>query len=383
MPQPLSNPDLRRRNLSLLLDTLLRSGEATRKQIEIDSGLSKATVSRLVDELIDQGLVESGPTKGDMQGRGRRPDSLAIPASLGQVVGISFGVRRTVVRANDLANRDLFQGTEATPQLSSAAEAIAWLCERITEARSHSDAPLRCIAIAVPARVVDGEVVHPPLWMSILESHPIAAALSEIFNTEVVLDSDANMALAGLIAQEIVPATESQLLLNMGTVLTVAWRRRDGSFAQGRSDAFGNFSLVPFHWEGDDSTLGAMLSTYGLERFCEQTGVPLSGLPDLWEQPDTSNESARLAFVEALINTLRIICITLDPPTLLLVGRLMPLVESVMPEVTARLGAEISELPKILSLPLFGTSHSPAHGAVHIALTQVQTRLRDQLLLGS
>lgn len=380
MPQPLSNPDLRRRNLSLLLETLLRSGEATRKQIEIDSGLSKATVSRLVDELIDQGLVESGPTKGDMQGRGRRPDSLAIPASLGQVVGISFGVRRTVVRANDLANRDLFQGTEATPQLSSAAEAIAWLSSRISEARSQSDAPLRCIAIAVPARVVDGEIVHPPLWMSILESHSIATELSRVFDTEVIIDSDANMALAGLIAQEIVPAAESQLLLNMGTVLTVAWRRRDGSFAQGRSDAFGNFSLVPFHSAGGDSTLGAMLSTYGLERFCEQTGVPIDGLPDLWEQPDASNESARLAFIEALVNTLRIICITVDPPTLLLVGRLMPLVESVMPEVIARLGAEISELPRILSLPLFGTSHSPAHGAVHIALGHVQTRLRDQLL---
>lgn len=380
MPQPLSNPDLRRRNLSLLLDTLLRSGDATRKQIEQESGLSKATVSRLVDELIDQGLIESGPTRGEMQGRGRRPDSIAIPAHLGQVIGISFGVRRTVVRANDLAGRDLFQGTEATPQLAHADEAINWLCERIYEARSRSEAPLRCIAIAVPARVVDGEIVHPPLWMSILESHSIATALSRVFKTEVLIDSDANMALAGLIAQETVPASESQLLLNMGTVMTVAWRRRDGSFAEGRSDAFGNFSLVPFHSTAGDSTLGAMLSTHGLEQFCTQTGVPLAALPDLWERPDDSTQLARTAFTEALISTLRIICVTLDPPTLLLVGRLMPLVELVLPNVIARLSEEISELPKILSLPLFGTSHSPAHGAVHIALGRVQAELRNQLL---
>src|SRR5690606_22253750 len=116
-----------------------------------------------------------------------------------------------------------------TPQWESAEQAISWLCERVAEARRHSDAPLRCVAIAVPAHVVDGEIVHPPLSMSVLESHALAAELSEALDTEVVLDSDANMALSGLIAEGVIGEHEAPFLLNMGTVLTVASRRADGS----------------------------------------------------------------------------------------------------------------------------------------------------------
>ncbi len=382
MPQPLSHPDLRRRNLSLLLGTLLRSGDTTRKQIEQDSGLSKATVSRLVDELIELGLVERAPATNEPQGRGRRPDSLSVPVGLGQVIGITFGVRRTVVLATDLACRGFYHEAVPTPQWESAEQAIAWLCERVAEARRHSDAPLRCVAIAVPARVVDGEIVHPPLSMSVLESHALAAELSEALDTEVVLDSDANMALSGLIAEGVIGEHEAPFLLNMGTVLTVASRRADGSTVRGHTDSFGNFSLIPFHWETGDSTLGSMLSTHGLEQYCERLGYELEQLPDLWERPEPRTEPVRRAFTEAVLNALRIVCITADPPLVLLVGRLMPLVDLVLPQVLERLGAEISELPRVLSLPLFGTSHSPAHGAVHIALDRVHAQLREQLLRG-
>lgn len=383
MPQPLSNPDLRRRNLVLLLETLLQSGDSTRKRAEQLSGLSKATVSRLVDELIDLGLVESTPATDEALGRGRRPDYLSVPARLGQVIGISFGVRRTVVRANDLANRSLFHMTEATPEFASAKDVIAWLSEQIAAAQSHSTAPLRSIVIAVPARVVDGEISHPPLWMSVLESQPITARLTEIFRVRVALESDANMALAGLVAQGTAPQNEGQLLLNMGTVLTVACRRSDGSFVLGRSDAYGDFSLLPYHSAAGNSTLGAMLSTYGLERYCAQLGLGLSTLPELWEQDVRAHDIARTAFADALAQALRVLCVTIDPPLLLLVGRLTPLVERVLPEVIARLEREFSGLPTILSLPLFGTSYSPAHGAVHTALGHARAQLHDQLLRGS
>ncbi len=382
MPQPLSHPDLRRRNLALLLGTLLRSGAATRKQIEEDSGLSKATVSRLVDELIEQEIVESAPAANGVPGRGRRPEQVALAPSLGKVIGVGFGLRRTVIVTTDLAHRDPQQVSYSTPEWSDPDEAIAWLAEKILSTRTRDGSPLRHVTVAVPTRVVGGEMPHPPLSMSALAGHAFAQRLQEQIGANVTVDSDANMALTALIAGGTLSDTGVPLLLNMGTVLTVSNRRLDGSFVQGRTDAFGDFTLIPARFGQIDSTLGAMLSTNGLSQFSTEAGITISHVSELWEHPSPANQTVRDAFTQALLSVLRIICVTSDPPTVLLVGRLMPLVSLVLPAVIEQLANEVADPPEIIALPLYGTTHSPAHGAIEVALSRVHGELCDRLTRG-
>lgn len=51
--------DVRRRNLSLVLDSIARTGDAkpSRAQLAAGTGLTKAAVSSLVADLVESGLV--------------------------------------------------------------------------------------------------------------------------------------------------------------------------------------------------------------------------------------------------------------------------------------------------------------------------------------
>jgi predicted NBD/HSP70 family sugar kinase len=69
-PSPGRVGDVRRQNLALILTGLLSNGQATRAQLAAESGLTKASVSSLVADLIDAGLVqESSVTRDGERGR--------------------------------------------------------------------------------------------------------------------------------------------------------------------------------------------------------------------------------------------------------------------------------------------------------------------------
>lgn len=385
-------PSERSRNLACVFGAALRLGTVTRSELITATGLSKATVARMVDELTSLDLLTATPQAGEPQGRGRRPAALAVSGNLGQVIGVSFGVRRVVVLSTDLAGHELFHKTHDTPAWETLPEAVSWLESIIAQARDRSGtAPLRRVVVAVPARIVNGaEISHPPLSMSPLEGAAFAAALAHRLDTEVALDSDANTALTGLLAEGLIPEAESSVLLNMGTALTVSQRRVDGSTAQGRSSAFGDLSLIPFHTPAGDSTLGDLLSRHGLERYCVQRGVPPEELSRLLAAPDPSAAPAspemstiQAVFLEAVLMALRIIVVTIDPQLVILAGRLFPLVERILPELLRRVAEELDDPPRIQSAALHGTTHSTAHGAARIALTHVQRALCEQVGSGA
>src|SRR5215831_20731762 len=70
IPQRAGHNDIRRNNLELVLRHLAAVGPDTRAGIAARAGLTRATVSRLVADLIELGLVrESGRDPGGRAGR--------------------------------------------------------------------------------------------------------------------------------------------------------------------------------------------------------------------------------------------------------------------------------------------------------------------------
>lgn|GEM_PF-3298227 len=363
----------RSRNLASVFEALLSHEVATRGDLVASSALSKATVSRLVDDLLAQGLVEPADRAPQSSKRGRRPEALAVPRALGHVIGVSLGLQSTGVLATDVVGHELAWSSEATPVWDSRDDAVAWLAARIAAISQASGSPLRELAVAVPSRVLRGiEISRPPLSFAPLAGSAFAHELASAVGAPVTFDSDANMALAGLTMEGVVSETAGPVLLNMSTVLTIAMRRRDGSTARGFSSAFGDFSLLPFHDPAADSTLGALLSTHGLEAYASVRGVDLGHVDELWTRLDPRADGIRSTFAAALVAAIRVVAVMADPPVLVLAGRLVPLVELLLPVVTAQLSEQLTEPPELVIADPSTRGHSISAGAALIARGAVQ-----------
>ena len=97
--------DLRRHNRSVLLSSLYLGEPQSRQDLGRSSGLSQGTVSNVVGELIDEGLVvEAGLVDSD----GGRPRTLLrVNPGYTHVVGVDVGETGTRVEVFDLAMRPL------------------------------------------------------------------------------------------------------------------------------------------------------------------------------------------------------------------------------------------------------------------------------------
>lgn len=92
--------DLRRANRSVLLRRLYFDGPLSRQDLARETGLSPASVSNVVGELIGAGLVaEAGSVESD---GGRPRVLLKTAAGYGHLVGVDVGERRVTVELFDL-----------------------------------------------------------------------------------------------------------------------------------------------------------------------------------------------------------------------------------------------------------------------------------------
>jgi len=93
--------DLRRDNRSVLLSALYFDGESTRQQLSAATGLSPASVSNVMRELLDERVVVE---VGSIDSDGGRPRVLLrVNPEYGYVIGVDVGETRVQVELFDLA----------------------------------------------------------------------------------------------------------------------------------------------------------------------------------------------------------------------------------------------------------------------------------------
>jgi predicted NBD/HSP70 family sugar kinase len=114
--------DVRRANRASLLTDLFHGGRQSRQQLGDTTALSQASVSNLVGEMIDEGLVEEAGLVGSDGGRPRA--LLRVAPDYGYVVGADVGETRVLVELYDLAMSRLgvaqYAVTDNTPQVVAA-----------------------------------------------------------------------------------------------------------------------------------------------------------------------------------------------------------------------------------------------------------------------
>jgi predicted NBD/HSP70 family sugar kinase len=204
IPSGSGHGDIRRNNLEVVLRHLSLVGPDSRAGIAARAGLTRSTISRLVGDLIDLGLVrETGSHRA--QGIGRPATWLELDGRHVLAVGAEINVDYLAVLVTDLAGRDVYEqriaydATAAGPDRSITA--LATLCRQalreLAGPRPRRPAIIAGLTAAVPglidapARVV---TLAPNLrWSGV----PAAERLHELLQlgpAPVSVGNDASLA---------------------------------------------------------------------------------------------------------------------------------------------------------------------------------------------
>jgi predicted NBD/HSP70 family sugar kinase len=370
------NPTSRDYNKASVLDVVLSRAPLTRNELIELTGLSKATVSRAVEELRADGFVVDGRV-GEGTGRGRRSTYLDVPATTGHVVGISFGVQSTCVLVADLRGREVQHVLVPTVDHQEVRKAAAWLVDLMAEASESAEGPLRQLVVAVPGRVRAGtEIFGSAEAMKTFAGSELQRTLADLVDAPVLLDSDANASLLGILTED--ASLGSAVLFSLSSILNFA-SCTDHELVRGRTPAFGDIGVL-FSGVGNE-ILDGLLSTSGLLRFARGRGLDLERIEDLWLQPHDEVARAEVldAFTTAIVTAVSAVAVTLDPESVFFVGRLRPLVAEVLPEVRGRLDKILTTVPGVKA-PTQVLGLSVARGAVYACLGMARDRLRDAVL---
>lgn len=204
---PADQLTVRRSNLSLVLSHLRDAGPRSRARIASDTGLNKATVSSLVAELIERGLVGEGEVQ--REGNVGRPGQ-TVELAPGRVVGVGVEVNADFVDTTALdLTYQVVLARRAPADMRALGEqgAIALVQRCLDEALTDLAAggsTVVGVTVAVPALVdsLRGRVALAPNlgWTGTPLAEQLDAALQH-HGVHVGVENDANL---GAIAEHAV-----------------------------------------------------------------------------------------------------------------------------------------------------------------------------------
>jgi predicted NBD/HSP70 family sugar kinase len=185
--------DVRRTNRSSVLRTLFLQGEGSRAALAAATGLSAASMTNVVGELVDEGLViEAGVEESD----GGRPRTLVrINPGFGAVIGVDVGETRTRVEAFDMSMGQLAAASLALDPSHHEPDVVAArVAEGLAKVVADCDLagiPVLGIGLGVPGVVSQDSqlLVHAPAfgWAGV----PIRQLLAKHTALPVFVDNGA------------------------------------------------------------------------------------------------------------------------------------------------------------------------------------------------
>ncbi len=196
---PLDQSSMRRSNLSMVLRTLRDQGPRSRSRLASDLGINKATVSSLVAELEERGLVRDGAVERGGLGRPGLAVELADRTVCG--VGAEINAHHVATFALDLtgalvSERRLSLDTahlEPGQVADRLADLVRATCEDIAD---HGGRPVALtVGVAGLVDAARAVVTHGPNigWHDVPVAELLGARLADL-GCPIVIDNEANLA---------------------------------------------------------------------------------------------------------------------------------------------------------------------------------------------
>jgi N-acetylglucosamine repressor len=243
-------------NRSILLNLVRERQPVSRADLAREMGVARGTITALVNELIEEGIVREGDTADAP--RGRKPTLLHIRSQDWLTVGVDVNRTWTHLQLSDFSGTEIIRDRFRTPDSPEAL--AAELVDRIQELHSaygHMGS-FEGVGVVVPGVVegADGRVLNAPTlgWTNVdlldslrhaldfpvhLERDAVACALAHIWLPDQT----------GYDSTDFVYLAVSE---GVGTGLVV-----NGQVVRGRAYAAGEFGHVPLSLGGPSCSCGS------------------------------------------------------------------------------------------------------------------------------
>lgn len=188
----------RRHNRAQILNRLRLQGSVSRASLAKQTGLTRSTISRIVDELIAENLVEELDSVNN--GRGRPSISLSLNPQGGAAIGLEIGVNFISILLTDFLAKPLWRERITLPEKSVFEDYVSnseALIENAIRISKEHDLPLMGIGLAIWGLVsYDKNLIHlaPNLnWRDVT----LGQKWESLYGVPVVTENDANASALG------------------------------------------------------------------------------------------------------------------------------------------------------------------------------------------
>ncbi|MBO2455585.1 ROK family transcriptional regulator [Actinomadura barringtoniae] len=370
----MESSDARRANRAVVLGELLARGTTTRVAVAQATGLSKATVTRVVEELVGAGLVrESGPLteagggpgstpgsgpgrsggerSGDgrsasgRSGRGRQALAICLAGEHRLVCGVDLGGTSTRFLVTDLAGRVRAWAREATPGDLTTQQMADWL---VTHVRRLTDGrELGATAVGLPGAVhPETGAVRTAPNLPQLQGDAFAQAVKAALPGVTTFANDVNAALLGEVTAGAAQGHANAVMIAAGTGLGAAVYL-GGRPLPGRTGGVGEFGVLPF----GAGNLEDAISGGGMVRYARELGHAVADAAQIFElnAPRPVLDQAR----NGLRTMLTAVTVAYEPDVIVLAGGVAPAFAPWLPALAADL-AEFTPQPPVLRTSVLG-----------------------------
>ncbi|TCM93143.1 xylose repressor XylR [Paenibacillus sp. BK033] len=371
-------------NTSIVLEAVLKHAPLSRAQISELTGLNKATVSNLVQDLIDSDLVlEIGP--GESSG-GRKPVMLLFNGKAGYAVGIDLGVNYIRGVLSDLEGNVVaeLQRSLKKHQLEFTLRELVQCIEELIGRAPASPYGIVGIGIGVPGIVDDqGSILFAPNleWQHV----ELQQMLEERFQLPVTIDNEANAGAQGEQKYGIGRGIAHQIYVSVGIGIGtgIILNKELYKGATGFSGELGHLSI---EYSGKPCRCGneGCWELYASENALLEQAAPLGfdSLEDLLDAAEAGNEEVRALFYKigeymgAGISNI----VNVFNPDVVIIGNRMSraqrwLEEAVQTSVTRRTLPYHRERLRILFAEL--QDQSAVRGAAYYAISKFFTKIKS------
>ena len=369
-------------NRSILLNLIRLHQPVSRARLAVMTGMFRSSISDIVKELVDSGLLIEKRAKPE--GRGRVPVLLSLNDRGFEVIGISVRFDQTTVAVAGLTGKTSATLSFATPETPK--ELVAQIAEAAAKLGAvNGKQPARSIeqvGVSVPglADANSGSV----RWLPRLPAYSnfdLASALKRALGAPVAVDNDANL---GALAEVAIAASEHDSLrdfvfLDLGAEGVGGGVVLNGELYRGHDATLaGEFGHMVVDANGVECSCGRkgcwemyVSDRSTLRRYTEMTAVPVKSYSLFLQAVNEGNPVANACLKEVaryIAIGLTNIAYALNPAAIVLSGRIRDAWDAVAPEVREAFAATRLSLPVRTST--LTSEELYLKGAILLALTR-------------